>query len=58
MSVGVLPVFDIVHYDVGEDEYEVFGFTMPLVGENLRERAQKNRPSLHLVKLMARRGVS
>lgn len=57
MSVGVLPVFDIVNYDVGEGEYEVLGFSMPLVGENLRERARKKRPSLSLVKLMARRGV-
>lgn len=57
MTFGVLPILDIVRYNVGQKEKAVFGFVMPLVGKDLRATLIKAKP-LDEVKRTAKAAVS
>lgn len=57
MTFGVLPILDMVRYNVGQAEKTVYGFVMPLVGKDLRASLKKARP-LNEVKRIAKAGVS
>lgn len=57
MTFGVLPIFDMVRYNVEQEEKAVYGFVMPLVGKDLYVSLKKAKP-LDEVKRIAKAGVS